>query len=99
MLKSIATALGLLLAGGAPAPDVAPPRPTLAPVRARGAPSRGTPTGDPAWSAPDSRGEWQGMDADVCRAIAAATLGDAKKLVWQHLTGQNRFPAVVTGQV
>jgi len=99
MLKSIATALGLLLAGGAAAQNVAPPGPTLAAVRARGALSCGISTGDPAWSAPDSRGEWQGMDADVCRAIAAATLGDAKKLVWQHLTGQNRFPAVVTGQV
>ena len=99
MLKSLATALGLLLAGGAAAQTVAPPGPTLSAVRARGALSCGISTGDPAWSAPDSRGEWQGMDADVCRAIAAATLGDAKKLVWQHLTGQNRFPAVVTGQV
>ncbi|WP_149541247.1 amino acid ABC transporter substrate-binding protein [Siccirubricoccus phaeus] len=98
-------ALLLLLA----APLLAPPAaaqqgpaaagPTLAAIRARGALSCGISTGDPAWSQPDSRGEWQGMDADICRAVAAAVLGDAKKLVWQHLTGQNRFPALATGQV
>src|SRR3954451_19467157 len=76
-----------------------PAGPTLSTVRSRGALSCGISTGDPAWSQPDSRGEWQGMDADICRAIGAATLGDASRLVWQHLTGQNRFPAVVTGQV
>ena len=98
MLRRLVLAFGLLVAGGAAA-QVAPPGPTLSAVRARGALSCGISTGDPAWSAPDSRGEWQGMDADVCRAIAAAVLGDPKKLVWQHLTGQNRFPAVITGQV
>jgi general L-amino acid transport system substrate-binding protein len=72
---------------------------TLSAVRARGALSCGISTGDPAWSQPDSRGEWQGMDVDLCRAIAAAVLGDPRKLVWQHLTGQNRFPALATGQV
>jgi general L-amino acid transport system substrate-binding protein len=77
----------------------ASPGPTLAAVRARGALSCGISTGDPAWSQPDSRGVWQGMDADLCRAIAAAVLGDARKLAWQHLTGQNRFPALASGQI
>ena len=103
MLRRLVMGLGLLLAGGglagAGAQTLAPPGPTLSAVRARGALSCGISTGDPAWSQPDSRGEWQGMDSDLCRAIAAAVLGDAKKVVWQHLTGQNRFPALVTGQV
>jgi general L-amino acid transport system substrate-binding protein len=100
-------ASGLLgLAPGAPpalaqtsASPAQAPGPTLQAVRARGALSCGISTGDPAWSQPDSRGEWQGMDTDVCRAIAAAVLGDPRKVVWQHLTGQNRFPALATGQV
>ncbi|MFZ4406322.1 MAG: amino acid ABC transporter substrate-binding protein [Paracraurococcus sp.] len=98
MLRRLGVVLGLLLAGGAAAQSVAP-GPTLNAVRARGALSCGISTGDPAWSQPDSRGIWQGMDADLCRAVAAAVLGSPDKLVWQHLTGQNRFPALVTGQV
>ena len=98
MLRRLAFAIAMLLAGGAAAQTVTP-GPTLAAVRARGALSCGISTGDPAWSQPDSRGIWQGMDADLCRAIAAAVLGSPEKLVWQHLTGQNRFPALVTGQV
>jgi len=100
-MRLIAAALLLLatldpaLAQQAPSPA----GPTLTTVRARGALSCGISTGDPAWSQPDSRGEWQGMDADICRAIAAAVLGDPARLVWQHLTGQNRFPALATGQV
>lgn len=95
---SLALALALLLPAMAAAQPAAP-GPTLAAVRARGALSCGISTGDPAWSQPDSRGIWQGMDADLCRAFAAAVLGSADRLVWQHLTGQNRFPALVTGQV
>ncbi|MCO6418177.1 amino acid ABC transporter substrate-binding protein [Siccirubricoccus sp. KC 17139] len=91
--------LGALAPAAAQQASQAPAGATLSTVRARGALSCGISTGDPAWSQPDSRGEWQGMDADICRAVAAAVLGDAKKLVWQHLTGQNRFPALTTGQV
>ena len=99
MLKHMMLALALLAPGLAAAQQPANTGPTLQAIRARGAVSCGISTGDPAWSQPDSRGEWQGMDTDLCRAIAAAVLGDARKLVWQHLTGQNRFPALVTGQV
>ena len=77
----------------------AQPGPTLAAVRARGALACGISTGDPAWSQPDSRGEWQGMDADTCRAIAAAVLGDPRRVAWNPLTGQNRFPTLVSGQI
>jgi general L-amino acid transport system substrate-binding protein len=103
-LTAMGFGLMLLLGEGLPAAaqtssGPAPAGATLQAVRARGALSCGISTGDPAWSQPDSRGEWQGMDADLCRAVAAAVLGDPKKLVWQHLTGQNRFPALATGQV
>jgi general L-amino acid transport system substrate-binding protein len=99
MLKQTLLALALLLPGVAEAQTTAATGPTLTAIRARGAVSCGISTGDPAWSQPDSRGIWQGMDADVCRAVAAAVLGSPEKLVWQHLTGQNRFPALASGQV
>ncbi|MBL6454765.1 amino acid ABC transporter substrate-binding protein [Belnapia sp. T6] len=92
-------AAALLLPSLALAQQAASPGPTLQAVRSRGALSCGISTGDPAWSQPDSRGTWQGMDTDLCRAVAAATLGSAEKVVWQHLTGQNRFPALASGQV
>ncbi len=98
------TALALALTLGAALPAVAQTAPaaagpTLAAVKARGVLSCGISTGDPAWSQPDSRGIWQGMDADVCRAVAAAVLGSADRLTWQHLTGQNRFPTLASGQI
>ncbi|MDI3307397.1 MAG: amino acid ABC transporter substrate-binding protein [Acetobacteraceae bacterium] len=101
-MHRIILALGLLVGAALPAAAQTAPAaagPTLSAVRARGALSCGISTGDPGWSQPDSRGVWQGMDVDICRAIAAAVLGDPKKLVWQHLTGQNRFPVLTSGQV
>lgn len=99
MLKQTLLALALLAPGVAAAQNAVATGPTLTAIRARGAVSCGISTGDPAWSQPDSRGIWQGMDADVCRAVAAAVFGNPEKLVWQHLTGQNRFPVLASGQV
>ena len=33
----------------------------------------------PGFSLPDSQGVMRGMDADSCRAVAAAALGDARR--------------------
>ena len=41
----------------------------------------------------------KGLDADSCRAIAAATLGDATKVRFVPLTAQNRFTALQSGEV
>ncbi|WP_424812709.1 amino acid ABC transporter substrate-binding protein [Roseococcus sp. YIM B11640] len=99
MLARLAAAL-LLVASAASAQTAAIANgPTLTTVRARGQVACGISTGDPAWSQPDSRGEWQGMDADFCRAVAAAVLGDGSRVAWHPLTGQNRFPTLATGQI
>ena len=50
-------------------------------------------------STPDAQGEWRGLDVDVCRAIAAAVLGDAKKVRFTPLTAAQRFTALQTGEV
>ena len=101
MIRTTALVLGLLLAVPALAQNVAPQQPgtTLSAVRARGVLDCGVSTGDPAWSQPDSQGVWQGVDADMCRAVAAAVLGDPNKVAWHPLTGQTRFAALSGGQI
>lgn len=51
------------------------------------------------FSAPDSQGRMRGIDADGCRAVAAAVLGDGEKVRFTNLTAQQRFPALQSGEV
>jgi general L-amino acid transport system substrate-binding protein len=51
------------------------------------------------FSLPDSQGVMRGLDADTCRAIAAAALGDAGKVKFVPTTTQNRFTALQSGEV
>lgn len=73
--------------------------PTLDAVRARGHVVCGVQGDNPPFSHPDSQGVWQGMDADACRALAAAIFGDAAKMRIRPITGLTRFPAVQSGEV
>ena len=50
------------------------------------------------FSAADSQGNWAGFDVDFCRAIAAAILGDAKKVKWVPLNASQRFTALQSGE-
>src|SRR5690242_21244025 len=72
---------------------------TLDAVRSKGFVQCGVNTGVPGFSAPDSKGEWRGIDVDVCRAVAAAVLGDASKVRYTPLTAQQRFTALQSGEV
>ena len=92
---------GLMLTAGLAAPAAAQPSgsATLDAVRARGQLVCGVSTGVPGFSLPDSQGVWRGLDADSCRAIAAAALGDANKIKFAPLTAQNRFTALQSGEV
>src|SRR6185295_1176675 len=60
--------------------------PTLDGVRRKGFVQCGVTTGVAGFSAPDRQGEWRGLDVDVCRAIAAAVLGDARLVHFTPLT-------------
>ncbi|MGD9845494.1 MAG: amino acid ABC transporter substrate-binding protein [Variibacter sp.] len=55
--------------------------------------------GRPGFSGLDAKGEWQGIDAETCRAVAAAALGDAKKTQFVKVTSQTRFTALQTSEV
>ena len=92
LLLLLPAAFGL---GGAEAQG----RRTLEVVRARGVLSCGVLGTIFGFSAPDSSGVMRGIDADSCRAIAAAVLGDANKVRFVMLAPQSRFTAVQSGEV
>src|SRR3954452_18678714 len=72
---------------------------TLDAVRARGELLCGTGGEIPGFSMLDSRGVMRGLDPDYCRAVAAATLGDARKVKWVAVTAQSRFTALQSGEI
>ena len=73
--------------------------PTLDAVRRKGFVQCGVTTGVAGFSAPDAFGEWHGLDVDVCRAIAAAVLGDARHVHFTPLTAAQRFAALQSGEI
>ncbi len=72
---------------------------TLDTVKTRGHLKCGVNTGLPGFSSADDKGRWTGLDVDVCRAVAAAVLGDANAAKFTPLTAKERFTAVQTGEV
>lgn len=72
---------------------------TLDDVKARGELLCGANPGLTGFAAPDANGEYQGFDASLCKAIAAAVLGDAKKVKFVPLSGEVRFTALASGEV
>ncbi|TXI05383.1 MAG: amino acid ABC transporter substrate-binding protein [Pseudorhodobacter sp.] len=72
---------------------------TLDDVKARGELLCGTNPGLTGFAAPDANGEYQGFDAALCKAIAAAVLGDASKVKFVPLSSEVRFTALASGEV
>ncbi|MBU1231846.1 MAG: amino acid ABC transporter substrate-binding protein [Proteobacteria bacterium] len=68
-------------------------------VQKRGYLQCGVSTGLPGFSNPDEKGHWTGLDVDVCKAIAAATLGDATKIKYVPLNAKERFTALQSGEI
>jgi general L-amino acid transport system substrate-binding protein len=90
---------GGLLAAGVLAAGPAHAGKTLDAIKSRGQLVCGVNTGLAGFSQADSQGNWSGLDVDVCRAIAAAILGDANKVKWVPLTAQARFTALQSGEI
>ncbi|EAR10899.1 ABC-type amino acid transport/signal transduction systems, periplasmic component/domain [Reinekea sp. MED297] len=72
---------------------------TLNDVRKTGFLKCGVSTGIPGFSNPDRNGNWTGLDVDVCRAVAAAVLGNAEKVRYIPLTPGDRFNALQSGEI
>ncbi len=64
---------------------------TLEDVKARGVLNCIVNTGLPGFSYTDKSGRWKGFDADMCRSVAAAVLGDGEKVKFIPATGKTRF--------
>ncbi len=95
---------GRILAGGLVAAAVLASAPahagkTLDAIKARGSVVCGVNTGLAGFSAADSQGNWSGLDVDICRAVAAAVLGDGNKVKFVPLNAQQRFTALQSGEI
>lgn len=75
------------------------PSSTLNAVKARDQIICGVSGNAPGFSLPDSQGVMQGIDADMCRTVAAAVFGDATKVKFVSVTPQQRFTALQSGEV
>ena len=72
---------------------------TLDKIKQAGSFSCGVSTGIAGFSQPDSQGNYNGLDVDVCRALSAALFGDPGKVKYVPLTAQQRFTALQSGEV
>lgn len=95
MLKAGLTAAALVLS---PAAASAQSK-TLEAVKGRGTLVCGVNTGLAGFSMPDDKGQWTGLDVDLCRAVAAAVFKDAGKVKYVPLTAKERFTALQSGEV
>jgi len=59
----------------------------------------GVNTGLAGFATVNDAGEWEGFDVDVCRAIAAAILGDATKISFRPLAAPERQAALQSGEI
>jgi general L-amino acid transport system substrate-binding protein len=72
---------------------------TLDDVKARGVLRCGVNTGLAGFAAPDDTGQWRGIDADFCRAVAAAIFGSGDRVKFVPLNAKERFTALQSGEV
>lgn len=72
---------------------------TLENVKKKGFVQCGISDGLPGFSFADAKGNFHGFDVDICRAVAAAVLGDSNKVKYTQLTAKERLTALQSGEV
>ena len=87
-------AIGVLVLIGLPAAA----QQTLEAVKKRGEVVCGVDGQLPGFSLLNAVKEWEGLDVDLCRAIAAAALGDATKVKFVQVTPKERFDRLAAGE-
>ena len=68
-------------------------------VKARGELHCGVSGKIPGFSFLSPDGRYTGLDVDICRAMAAAFVGDAEKVQYRPLTAPERFTALRSGEI
>jgi len=93
-MKRVLCAL-FILAGAGGAANAA----VLDQVKQKGFVQCGVTQGLPGFSSPDDKGNWTGLDVDLCRALAAAIFDDPTKVRYTPLTAKDRFTALQSGEI
>jgi general L-amino acid transport system substrate-binding protein len=96
-MKRVSLVLTLAFAAGLAAQPVGAQ--TLKTIKDRGMLSCGVTQGLPGFSAPDDKGNWTGLDVDICRAIAAEIFDDTTKVKFVPLSAKDRFTALQSSEV
>ncbi len=96
MLSAIGAAL---LSTAATAQTLPVPGPTVEAIKKRGELVCGVDSGIPGFAYQDSSGAWKGFDVDYCQALAAAVLGDPKKVKYVGTTAKVRFTVLQSGEI
>ncbi len=102
MKRTLASAAGAILATAlfaAPAMAQGSGSATIDAIMKRGQLVCGVAGLTAGFSLPDSQGVMRGIDADSCRTVAAAVLGDASKIRFVPTTTTNRFTMLQSGEV
>jgi len=98
-LRAPLAALVLCLASAGAMAQPAASSPTLNAIRSRGTLICGVNANTPGFTTIDSRGEYRGMVADLCRGLAAAIFADPTKVRFVPLSFATRFTALSAGEV
>jgi len=96
-MKRVSLVLTLAVAAGLSAQAASAQ--TLKTVKDRGMLSCGVSQGLPGFSSPDDKGNWTGLDVDICRAVAAAIFNDPTKIKFVPLSAKDRFTALQSGEI
>ena len=72
---------------------------TLDDVKSKGFVQCGVSQGLPGFSSTNDKGEWAGIDVELCRAVAAAIFADPSKVKYTPLSAKERFTALQSGEI
>lgn len=92
LVGCLGAALGILAATTAQAD-------TLDNVKKRGKLVCGVSLASPGFAAPNDKGRMEGFDADICRAVAAAVLGNGDAVEYIPTNINTRFQALQSGEI
>jgi general L-amino acid transport system substrate-binding protein len=89
---AFSAAVGMIAASAASAA-------TLDDVKSKGFIQCGVNTSLIGFASPDEQNNWNGLDVDFCRAVAAGIFNDGQKVKFSPLTAKDRFAALASGEV
>ena len=72
---------------------------TLEIVKKNGGVKCGVAQSLPGFASPDQKGNWSGIDVDICKAIAAAIFNDPQKVTFVPLSAKERFTALQSAEI